>query len=224
MNEIVADERNNFVIHNRYDDQPISLVSGSVTTMRVFVASCFVSMALFAAQASASDGEPSHAGSDAYAIHAGDVLSISVWKETDLQLDVLVRPDGGISFPLLGELPAQGKSVALIAADIREKLQHYIPDPVVNVAVKQLLGNKIFVIGKVNRPGELVLNQPLDVVQALSAAGGMTPFADIDDIIILRRNDAGKQTAIKFDYGQVEQGQNLDTNIFLAGGDVVIVP
>jgi polysaccharide export outer membrane protein len=176
------------------------------------------------ANAYATDNESHAAEINAYTIHAGDLLSISVWKEPDLQQDVLVRPDGGISFPLLGDLPAKGKSVATIAADIRDKLQHYIPDPVVNVAVKQLLGNKIFVIGKVNRPGELVLNQPLDVVQALSAAGGMTPFADVGDILILRRNEAGKQTAIKFDYGQVEEGQDLDSNIFLAGGDVVIVP
>lgn len=192
--------------------------------MRIFVAGSLLLTAFYTANTLAIDSVSQNAENDAYTIHPGDLLSISVWKETDLQQDVLVRPDGGISFPLLGDLPVKGKSVALIAADIREKLQRYIPDPVVNVAVKQLLGNKIFVIGKVNRPGELVLNQPLDVVQALSAAGGMTPFADTSDIIILRRDDSGKQTAIRFDYDQVEEGQDLESNIFLAGGDVVIVP
>ena len=101
----------------------------------------------------------------------------------------------------------------------------YITDPVVTVSAKQLFGNKIHVIGKVNKPGEYVLNQYVDVMQALSMAGGMTPFSAVNDILILRRDNQGRQQqAIEFRYGDVEDGDDLHQNIMLQSGDVVVVP
>jgi polysaccharide export outer membrane protein len=163
------------------------------------------------------------APSDFYAIQPGDILSISVWKEPDLQAELLVRPDGGLSFPLAGDLQAQGQSVEQLQLQLTEKLKKYIPDPVVTVAVKLIGGNRIYVLGKVNRPGEYPLYRPLDVMQALSLAGGTTPFASVNDIEILRRGE-GKQIAIGFRYGDVEKGKALEQNLLLKSGDTVVVP
>jgi polysaccharide export outer membrane protein len=160
---------------------------------------------------------------DTYLVQPGDVLEISVWKEESLLRTVLVRPDGGISFPLVGDAQAAGKSVAQLQALVSERLTKYIPDPVVTVSVQQLSGNKIFVIGKVNRPGEFVANRYMDVVQALSVAGGMTPYAAANKIKILRREN-GSLSAIPFKYGDIEKGENLQQNIILQSGDVVLVP
>ena len=158
-----------------------------------------------------------------YGVQPGDILTISVWKEEDLKGDVLVRPDGGISFPLTGDISAKGRTVEQIRQEIVSKIQKYIPDPVVTVQVKQIVGNNIYVIGKVNKPGAFVLSQDINVMQALSIAGGTTTFASLNKILVLRRED-GKQVAIPFRYGDVESGEHLDQNIELKSGDVVVVP
>jgi polysaccharide export outer membrane protein len=159
----------------------------------------------------------------AYRINAGDMLEISVWKEEDLLREVLVRPDGAFSFPLAGELMAKGRTVAEIRGELERRLARYIPDLVVTVAVKDVSGNRIFVIGQVNSPGAFVMNPVLDVMQALSLAKGGTPFASLKDIRILRRED-GVQRAIPFDYAAVSAGRSLSQNIILQSGDVVVVP
>jgi len=161
--------------------------------------------------------------SEPYRIQPGDVLSISVWKEADLQSDVLVRPDGGLSFPLAGEQQAAGRSVEELRAAIVEKLRKYIPDPVVTVTVKGIGGNRIYVVGKVNHPGEFPFSRPLDVMQSLSLAGGTTPFASVNDILILRR-EIDRQVSIPFRYNEVAHGRNLEQNILLQSGDTVVVP
>ena len=164
----------------------------------------------------------SYAEDSAYLIQPGDVLQVSVWKEVDLQGEVLVRPDGGISFPLVGDLPVEGLSVVQVTEQITQRIQKYIPDPVVTVATKQIGGNQIYVIGKVARPGNFPFSKSLDVMQALSLAGGTT--TSVSDIRILRRAANGQQTAIRFDYSDVENGKALKTNIVLHSGDVVVVP
>ena len=161
--------------------------------------------------------------SDAYLIQPGDILEISVWKEENLMRNVLVLPDGRLSFPLVGDIEAAGKSVRELQELITEQLTRYIPDPVVTASIAQLNGNKIYVIGKVNRPGEFVATSNLDVVQVLSVAGGMTPYAAANKIKVLRRED-GKLKAIPFRYGDIEKGKSLEQNIILQSGDVVLVP
>ncbi len=158
-----------------------------------------------------------------YQVQPGDVLEISVWKEVDLQKQVLVRPDGGLSFPLVGDLQAAGKTIPEITDEIAGRLAKYIPDPVVTVSVAELRGNKVYVIGQVQRPGEFPALSYLDVVQALAMAGGMTPYAAANKIRILRRVD-GKLKAIPFRYGDIEKGENLGQNIILQARDVVVVP
>jgi polysaccharide biosynthesis/export protein len=158
-----------------------------------------------------------------YKLQPGDVLQVVVWKETDLQSEVLVRPDGGISFPLAGDLQAAGLTTAELRSDLESRVRKLIPDAVVTVSVKAPNGNRVFVIGKVNRPGDFPLLRPTDVVQALSLAGGATPFANTDKIRVLHRNGA-HQTSIRFRYSEVARGRNLDQNVLLQSGDTVIVP
>ena len=158
-----------------------------------------------------------------YTINPGDLLEISVWKEPDLQRQVLVRPDGAFSFPLSGDIVAEGRTVEDVRQEITAQLETYIPDLVVTVTVADIRGNKIFVIGQVKTPGEFVVNPRVDVIQALSIAGGMTPFAQVNNIKILRRRN-GQQRIQNFRYSDIIKGEDLEQNILLEVGDVVLVP
>jgi len=184
--------------------------------MRWFVILLMVVCPVFAASAGA-------AVPGGYKLQAGDVLIVSVWKETDLQSDVMIRPDGGISFPLAGELQAAGSTVAELTTALEERIRKFIPDAVITVTVKTSTGNRVYVVGKVARPGDFPLIGPVDVMQALSMAGGATPFADTNAIRVLRR-DGTRQTAIKFRYSDVQHGRKLEQNILLQSGDTVVVP
>jgi polysaccharide biosynthesis/export protein len=159
-----------------------------------------------------------------YTVKPGDTLLVSVWKEPDLQGPVLVRPDGQFSFPLAGQMDARNKSVMELQTELTAKLKKFISDPVVTVSIQEIKGNKVYVIGQVQKPGDFVVNPRVDVMQALSMAGGTTPFAALGDIMILRRNDAGQQQALPFKYTDVIRGRNLQQNIMLQAGDVVVVP
>ena len=158
-----------------------------------------------------------------YTINPGDLLEISIWKEPDLQRQVLVRPDGAFSFPLSGDIVAIGRTVEAVRRELTNRLSTFIPDLVVTVTVAEINGNKIYVIGQVNSPGQFVVNPRVDVIQALSIAGGMTPFAESNDIKILRRRN-GVQTILRFRYNDIIKGQNLQQNVLLEVGDVVLVP
>jgi polysaccharide biosynthesis/export protein len=160
---------------------------------------------------------------DGYKLRPGDMLQVAVWKETDLQADVLIRPDGGITFALAGDLQAAGYTVAELTDILQARIRKFIPDAVVTVAVKTAGGNRVYVIGKVQRPGDFPLIGPIDVMQALTLAGGATPFADMNSIRILRR-DGDRQISIKFRYGDILHGRRLEENILLKNGDTVVVP
>lgn len=159
-----------------------------------------------------------------YTVNPGDTLDIAVWKEEDLtKKDVVVRPDGKFSFPLAGQVLARGRTVAEIEADITTRLKRYVAEPVVSVAVKNLDGCRIYVIGQVTKAGSFVMNPRVNVLQALSLAGGMTPFAAVNDISVLR-GSGESQRAIPFHYSDVVKGRNLSQNVVLEPGDVVVVP
>jgi polysaccharide biosynthesis/export protein len=158
-----------------------------------------------------------------YRLQPGDTLQVTVWKETELQSEVLVRPDGGLSFPLAGDIEAAGHTADEVRKILQARLAKYIPDPVVTVAVKATAGSRIFVVGKVTRPGDFPLNRPIDVMQALSLAGGATPYADVDEIRVLRRT-GDQQQVFRFRYDDVRRGRNLSQNILLHSGDTVVVP
>jgi polysaccharide export outer membrane protein len=196
------------------------------TTMaaaRITAASLWL-LGLLAAAAHADSSNQTPPPVDAsYLVQPGDTLTLSVWKEQDLQGDFLVRPDGGLSFPLAGAVEAGGHTVDDIRAVLTSRLAKYIPDPVVTVSVKTVAGSMIFVVGKVNRPGNFLLSRPIDVMQALSLAGGTTPFADVDGIRVLRREGV-RQLVFRFRYDDVRRGRALAQNILLQSGDTVVVP
>jgi len=161
-------------------------------------------------------------GSD-YSIKPGDTLIVNVWKEQDLTMEVLVRPDGKFSFPLAGDVQASGRSVEQVRQDVIAKITSFIPDVVATVMVKSIEGNRAYVVGKVLKPGPILMTDQTNVMQALSIAGGTVQFAGLKDIKILR-GQAGTQSAIPFNYDEVEDGKNLEQNIVLEPGDVVVVP
>jgi polysaccharide biosynthesis/export protein len=163
-------------------------------------------------------------GQPGYLLRPGDIVAVSVWQEPGLEQLVLVRPDGGVSFPLAGDLRAEGLTVEELGAVIKQRLSKFIPDPVVTVTLQEIPGNRIYVIGRVNRPGDFpIVSRDVSVMQALAMAGGLTPFADEKNIRVLR-TEQGQQRSIAFDYKRVRRGESLEQNIALQAGDVIVVP
>ncbi len=159
-----------------------------------------------------------------YRIGPGDLLKVVVWKHDELSAQVAVRPDGAISLPLSGDVPAMGRSAVEIAADVQQRLHRfYQDDPPVTVQVQEVKSYKIYVVGEVNKPGEYAPSQEVTVLMSLSLAGGFTRFADPDRVVIVRR-DARGERRIPFDYSAVVQHGDLQQNIALELGDTVIVP
>jgi len=175
---------------------------------------------LFSSLAFAAESEP---GGPSYYLGPEDVLKISVWKDEALTAEAVVRPDGMISFPLVGDLQAEGKTVEELRNTIASRLAKFIPKPTVSVSVTKVTSYKIYVIGKVNRPGEFLVGHYTDVIQALSLAGGLTPFASENNIKILRRV-GNQQMTFPFGYGDALKGKGLEQNIVLQRWDVVMVP
>jgi polysaccharide export outer membrane protein len=167
------------------------------------------------AQAQAAEGD--------YKLHAGDSITVSVWKELELQRKVIIRPDGRFSFPLAGEVQAAGRSADEVRTELEGALKQYIPEAVVAVMVEDVSGNRVYVIGQVNKPGMYVMNPQLTVIQALSLAGGGTPFAKLDHITVIRGKGTAQKT-MPFRYDQVVEGKSLQQNVTLESGDVVLVP
>ena len=158
-----------------------------------------------------------------YIIGPGDLLDISVWKNVDLTKQVVVLPDGRIFFPLIGEVMAGGRTVTQLSKDLSQKLTRFVPDVSLSVVVRQVNSMLIYVIGRVNRPDRFILNTNVDVLQALAMAGGLNPFAKSGKIKIFRKQ--GKHTQVfPFDYDNATKGKNLDQNIMLKRGDVIVVP
>ena len=158
-----------------------------------------------------------------YHIGPGDVIEISVWKDPELSRNLIVPPDGIISVPLIGSISVTQLTVPELRKIVTQKLSEFIPDPTVTAMLIEINSLKAYVIGKVNKPGEFPINLETNVMQILAQAGGLTPFASGGNIRILRQKD-NQVTNIAFDYGEVEKGKNLEQNIILQPGDVVVVP
>lgn len=174
---------------------------------------------LFVCIAQIASAQPS------YKLNPGDVLQVDVWNEDSLTREIQVMPDGYISFPLAGNIKVGGHTSEEAAHELAKGLSKYLKDaPTVTISISKLAGNKIYVLGKVNRPGEFPINRPTDIMQALAMAGGLNTFASENNIHVLRRAEDGEQKAISFEYGDVKDGEKLNTNILLQSGDVVVVP
>jgi polysaccharide export outer membrane protein len=158
-----------------------------------------------------------------YVIGPMDILEIQVWKEPDFSRQVLVRPDGKITLPLIGDIPASGMNTLGLKALLTEKLEGFVDSPEVTVTLVEIRSKNFYIIGKVNRPGTFLLSPNMTVLQALSAAGGLAQWADGDSIRIIRRS-GGKEEIIPFDYNKVISGKKLELNILLMPNDTIIVP
>lgn len=187
-----------------------------------FIAAVIVALALMPA-AHAQQTQPGNDSGRLYKIQPGDLLEISVWREEYLEREVVVQPDGRISFPLVGIVNAAGTTVEAVQQLVAERLTQFIPDPVVTVSIKEINGNRVYVLGQVQNPGQFIMNPTIDVIQALALAGGATPFAELNEIKILRR-EGDSQRLIEFRYADMARGRNLEQNIILQSGDVIIVP
>ncbi len=164
-----------------------------------------------------------YANNSEFTIQPGDILHVSVWKEDGMDREVLVLPDGTITFPLVGIIAVKNKTLADTQNLIKEKLEQFIPDAVVTVAINSPLGHTVNVLGQVQKPGTIVMNSDMSVLQALSQAEGLTPYADEDDIIIIRKTEKGKES-IKYPYDDITKGKDLSKDIDLKPGDVIFVP
>ncbi|MFH0809868.1 MAG: polysaccharide biosynthesis/export family protein [Pseudomonadota bacterium] len=186
----------------------------------ILLAVCF---ALTACATVATDPAEIPAPLGEYTLGAGDVMDISVWKDEALTRQVVVSPDGLISIPLVGQVKASGLTLAQLREDLTKRLVEYVPDVVVNVAILKADSLKVYVLGQVNKPGDFILQESSTIMQALAIAGGLTPFASARRILIIRQ-EGDHQTKFSFDYKEVAKGRNLESNILLKRGDVVVVP
>jgi len=174
--------------------------------------------------AAASGGESKEKAKEyQFVLGPGDVLEVSVWGDETLNRQVMVRPDGNISFPLIGDVGAKGLTVESLRLEIEKRIKEYVPDTPVTVMLTQLASAKVFVVGKAARPGVYIMSDRMRVMQILAMAGGLTSFADSNGILIIREEE-GEQSVINFNYDKVENGKDLSQNIVLFPGDTVIVP
>ena len=157
-----------------------------------------------------------------YIIGADDSIKVDVWKEPNLSAALPVRPDGMISLPLVGDIPAAGLTPMQLTAEITDRLKKFVTEPVVDVTVLAVKSRRIFVIGEIGRPGPLSLMPDMTVLQAISAAGGLTAYANKKDIYILR-GDTGKQEKIAFDYNKALTKGDMQ-GVSLQPGDTIVVP
>lgn len=163
------------------------------------------------------------AAAPAYLLNPGDSILVSVWREDALQKEVRVLPDGSITVPLGGRVEVGGLGTQEVEKRITAKLKDHFPDPVVTVVVTGIEGNRVYVVGKVPKPGPVVMSGRVSVLQALSMAGGLDKFADEGSIKVVRYVD-GEQTILPVIYRDLISGQDMKTNLLLQAGDTLIVP
>ena len=156
-----------------------------------------------------------------YRLGAGDKLRVEVYGEAQLSQSLQVRPDGKITLPLVGDIPATGRTAIELRDSLATSLKEYINNPVVTVIVVEATAAQIYIIGEVASPGTQVMQGPMTVLQALAQAGGLKEFADQSDIRILRRGNLGTLT-IPFKYKDALRGRIEP--VYLQPGDTVVVP
>ena len=162
----------------------------------------------------------------AYRLQPGDLLDVSIWGQEEMRRQLLVLPDGTVSYPLAGHLNVIGMTAVQAERALKKRLVKggfFIDPPELTVSVAEARGHQVFVIGRVRGPGAIAATRRLSVMQALSLAGGLDEFADSRRIIVIRR-DGERQQIVRVDYAAVYSGNDLSTNVVLKPGDVVVVP
>lgn len=173
--------------------------------------------------ASASPAQtPAVGTSDTYVIGASDLLTVTVWKETTLSGQMLVRPDGMISMPLLGDIQAAGLTPQQLSNQIATKLKKYIQDPSVSVLLSQIHSKVVYMLGEVAKKGPIDMTPGMTLLQAISSAGGLTDYANKGKMYILR-SEGGKQFKIPVRYKEALKGDS-NLNLVLKPGDTIVVP
>jgi polysaccharide export outer membrane protein len=158
-----------------------------------------------------------------YLVAPGDVLRVVVWKEPELTSEVFVRLDGRITVPLVGDIAAAGRTTEQLAIEVRTKLMAFLEVPQVTITVSQAISARFYVVGEVAASGAFPLTGRITVLQALALAGGFREFAKRERLTIIRER-AGVTQALSFNFRDLEAGINLEQNIALQAGDVIIVP
>jgi polysaccharide export outer membrane protein len=172
---------------------------------------------------SSGAGQPGVTAPPGYAIGADDVLTIVFWREKEMSGDVVVRPDGKISLPLVNDIQATGLTPDQLRASVTEAAKRFVEEPSVTVVVKQINSRKVFITGQVGKPGSYPLSGPTTVLQLLAMAGGLLEYADSENVVVLRTEN-GEPLSFSFNYNDVVRRRNLKQNIELRPGDTVVVP
>jgi polysaccharide export outer membrane protein len=205
-------------------------MAGKTISLVTFIAGCLVltscagNLPSVKTLAQVQQSKPGVAASEeSYVIGSGDRLSIDVWKEPDLSKQVTVRLDGKISLPLIEDVVAAGLTSAQLRTQLTEKYGQYVDSPVVSVTVLESLSKKIYLLGKVTRPGEYPIQKNMTVVQAISLAGGLTEWADASDIRLIRKIK-GVERTFRVDYDAIVSGKDVSQNVQLEPDDTIFVP
>lgn len=195
---------------------------------------CFVSITLGFMLLSGCSGVPAggypvqYAPPNEFLLGPEDVLTVTVWRNQDLSKDIVVRPDGGVTMPLLGDIRAAGISAEALAKRISERLTEYMSNPIVSVQVKDINSNNIYVLGEVAKPGKYQLKSFATVLQGISLAGGFTQFATRNGTKVIRKVPGAdgklQQIEIPVKYSDVIAGKADPGNFYLSSGDVIVVP
>jgi polysaccharide export outer membrane protein len=167
-------------------------------------------------------GIPSAAPSD-YVIGPDDVLVVVFWRQKDLSAEVMVRPDGKVTLPLLNDVHAAGLTPDQLRQSLIEKARPFIEEPTATVVVKQVNSRKVFITGSVVKPGPYALTNSMTVLQLIAVAGGLQEFTKGKNIAIMRTEN-GRPVAYRFNYEDVRNRKNLRQNIELNPGDTIVVP
>jgi polysaccharide export outer membrane protein len=158
-----------------------------------------------------------------YRIGAEDVLNVVFWREPDLSAEVVVRPDGKISLPLINEVEALGLTPAQLREVLAERAKAFVKEPNVSIVVRQINSRKVFITGNVERAGPYPLGGSMTALQLIALAGGLREYADSKHIVVMRTEN-GRSVSLPFNYNDIAKGKNLQQNIELRPGDTVIVP
>jgi polysaccharide export outer membrane protein len=160
---------------------------------------------------------------ESYIIGPSDVLEVNVWREPDLSRQVQVRMDGKITLPMLDDVQAENLTLTELQKKIEEEYARFVTEPEVTVILAQSNSRRVYMMGKVNAPGEYLLGKDMTVLQAISVAGGLTKWADTDNVRLIRKVN-GKEQTFRIDYAAIISGRDLSHNVLLQPEDTIFVP
>ena len=202
-----------------------SRLLGTVVVLGVCTASALAQQAAPVAQPG-NGGATSDAGvrlPTGYVIGTDDIISVVIWREKDMSAEVVVRPDGKVSLPLLNDIQAAGLTPDQLRAQIEKAATKFIENPNATIIVKSINSRKVHIIGNVMKGGTFPMNGEITVLQLIALAGGLQEWADAKNIVVMRKEN-GRDLALKFNYKDVVRQKNLEQNITLRPGDTVFVP